>query len=311
MTGMNEDLLHLQLKLREARLPYALATVVEVLGSSAAKTASKALLDAAGKVVAGWVGGGCAQSMVAQAALTCLQTGETRVIDIDLNDEVFGAGMPCGGRMRVYVEPVLPKPLLWLMGHGPIVENLCEFAHRLGFDVVVNDPQASPERLPAACRIIRDDTRYAQLCPAAGDFVVIATHHKGDYDSLTRTLNSEARYIALVASRRRARLVLNRLAREGFGKADLARVRAPAGLDIGAKSPAEIALSIAAEMVLMYRGGGGGVLSEKPARDRTAPRLQNEARVPGQSLPSSDPSGHLLPGGEGMRSELQSSQDPG
>jgi len=262
---MNEDLLHLQLQLREARLPCALATVVEVLGSSAAKTASKALLDASGKVVAGWVGGGCAQSMVAQTALICLQTGETCVIDIDLNDEVFGAGMPCGGRMRVYVEPVLPNPMLWLMGHGPIVENLCEFAHRLDFDVVVNDPQALSERLPAALRIIRDDSRYELLRPAAGDYVVIATHHRGDYESLTRALNSEARYIALIASRKRARLVLNRLGREGFGEADLARVRSPAGLDIGAKSPAEIALSIAGEMVLMRRGGEGGPLSEKPA----------------------------------------------
>jgi xanthine dehydrogenase accessory factor len=267
---MSEDLLHLQLELRTARRPYALATVVEVLGSSAAKTASKALLDATGKVIAGWVGGGCAQSMVSETALTCLQTGETRVIDIDLNDEVFGAGMPCGGRMRVYVEPVLPKPTLWLMGHGPIVESLCEFAQRLDFDVVVDDPQALSEHFPAARRIIRDDSRYEQLLPAAGDFVVIGTHHRGDYASLTRALNSQARYIALVASRRRAGLVLNRLGREGFAQAELARVRAPAGLDIGAKMPAEIALSIAGEMVLMRRGGGGGVLSEKQVSEDMA-----------------------------------------
>jgi xanthine dehydrogenase accessory factor len=205
---------------------------------------------------------------VSRTALECLDTGEPRVIEIDLNDEIFGAGMPCGGSMRVYVEPILPKPLLWLMGHGRIVESLCEFAHRLGFEVVVNDPQATAERFPAALRVISDDSRYQQLQPRAGDFVVIATHHKGDYDSLTRALQSEALYIALVSSRKRAKLVLERLRQEGVPEIRLARVRAPAGLDLGAKLPEEIALSIVSEMVLVRRGGRGEPLSKTlPAAD--------------------------------------------
>jgi len=256
------EILDLQFELRTARRPYVIATVIEILGSSSAKPAAKALIDLSGKVIAGWVGGGCAQSMVSNAALECLETGEPCVIEIDLNDEVFGAGMPCGGSMRVYVEPVLPKPLLWLMGHGLIVESLCEFAHRLGFEIVVNDPQATAERFPAAHRIISDDCRYQQLQPQLGDFVVIATHHKGDYDSLTRALQSEALYIALVSSRKRANLVLARLAREGFPDYGLAKVRAPAGLDLGAKLPEEIALSIVSEMVLVRRGGRGEPLSQ-------------------------------------------------
>ncbi|WP_036248249.1 XdhC family protein [Methylobacter sp. BBA5.1] len=265
---MSRDLLNLQLELHEARRPYALATVVEILGSSSAKPASKALIDLSGKVIAGWVGGGCAQSMVSSAALECLDTGAPRVIEIDLNDEVFGAGMPCGGSMRVYVEPVLPKPLLWLMGHGRIVESLCEFAQRLGFDVIVNDPQATVERFPTALRVISDDSRYQQLQPQTGDFVVIATHHKGDYDSLTRALQSEALYISLVASRKRANLVLERLRQEGCPETRLARVRAPAGLNLGAKLPEEIALSIVSEMVLVRRGGCGEPLSKTlPATD--------------------------------------------
>ena len=260
---MIRDILGLQLELRQARRPYALATVVEILGSSSAKPAAKALIDLSGKIVAGWVGGGCAQSMVSNAALKCLETGEPRVIEIDLNDEVFGAGMPCGGSMRVYVEPILPKLLLWLMGHGRIVESLCEFAYLLGFEVVVNDTQATAERFPYAHRIISDDCRYQQLQPQPGDFVVIATHHKGDYDSLTRALQSEALYIALVSSRQRANLVLARLAQEGFHESRLAKVHAPAGLDLGAKLPEEIALSIASEMVLVRRGGHGEPLSNR------------------------------------------------
>ncbi|MGZ8158983.1 MAG: XdhC family protein [Methylobacter sp.] len=262
---MIRDILDIQHELREARRPYVLATVIEILGSSSAKPAAKALIDASGKVIVGWVGGGCAQSMVSEAALKGLKTGEPCVIEIDLNDEVFGAGMPCGGNMRVYVEPVLPKPLLWLMGHGRIVESLCEFAQRLGFEVVVNDPQATAERFPTARRIINDDCRYQQLQPQAGDFVVIATHHKGDYDSITRALQSEALYIALVSSQKRAKLVLGRLRQEGFPDAGLARVHAPAGLDLGAKLPEEIALSIISEMVLIRRGGQGLPLSKRIA----------------------------------------------
>ncbi len=260
---MLDDLLDLQLKLRQARLPYILATVIEIIDSSSAKPAAKALFDRSGKLMSGWVGGGCAQSMVSKTALDCLVRGEPQVIEIDLNDEVFGAGMPCGGSMRVFVEPVLPKPLLWLLGNGRIVESLCEFAHNLGFEVVVNDRQATLERFPNASSIINDDIRYQQLEPQAGDFVVIATHHKGDYDSLTRALPSEAAYIALISSQKRAKLILKRLRQDGFAETELVKLRAPAGLDLGAKLPEEIALSIVSEMVLVRRGGHGGPLSDK------------------------------------------------
>jgi xanthine dehydrogenase accessory factor len=207
--------------------------------------------------------------MVAEAALACLDSGEPRVIDIDLTDEVFGAGMPCGGTMRVYVEPVLPKPFAWLVGQGLILECLCDFAHRLGFDAVVTDSNASPEQFPRAYRVVRDDRRYLLLQPGRGDFVVVATHHKGDHAALARALNSEAAYVALVSSRKRAALVLQRLKREGFGDEVLARVRAPAGLDLGAKLPEEIALAIAAEMVLVRRGGKGQPMRELPRETAT------------------------------------------
>jgi xanthine dehydrogenase accessory factor len=268
------NILQRQLELQQTRQPYVLATVVEILGSSSAKPAAKALIDRSGLVIAGWIGGGCAQAMVAQTALKCLDSGEPCVIDIDLTDEIFGAGMPCGGSMRVYVEPFLPKPQLWLMGHGRIVENLCEFSQRLGFDVIVNDPQAKPEQFPAASRLIEDDSRYRQLAPQPGDYVVIATHHKGDYDALTQALNSQAGYIAMVASRKRAQLVLQRLRQEGCSDEVLARIRAPAGLDLAAKLPEEIALSIAAEMIMLRRGGRGGCLSSSlPAAESSPPTL--------------------------------------
>lgn len=255
------DLLALQIQLQQTRRPYALATVVEIIGSSSAKPAAKALIGKDGQLLAGWIGGGCAQSMVSKTALECLASAEPRIIEIDLTDEIFGAGMPCGGHMRVYVEPIIPKPQLWLLGHGRIVETLCEFAARLGFEVIVNDPQADAAHFPAAVRIIADDSRYQQLLPQNGDFVVIATHHKGDYDALSQVLQSDAAYIALVSSRKRAQLVNKRLADSGFAQASLNRIRAPAGLGLGGKQPEEIALAIASEMVMLRRGGHAQPLS--------------------------------------------------
>lgn len=252
---MNGELIQLLQRFSDERTPYVLATVVEVLGSSSAPPASRGVFDSRGKLVLGWIGGGCAQSIVAHAALDSLGDGKTRMIDIDLNDEIFGAGMPCGGHMRVFVEPVLPNPRLWLLGRGTLVQHICELASRMDFDVLVDDAEATAESLPGATCVINDDQQYQQLAPQAGDFVVIATHHKGDYEALRRILHAEAAYIGLVASRRRAALVLERLRGEGFSRECLARIQAPAGLSIGSQTPQEIALSIVAEMVSLRRLG--------------------------------------------------------
>jgi len=221
---MNGELIRLLQRFAEERTPYVLATVVEVLGSSSAPPASRAVFDSRGKLVLGWIGGGCAQSIVAHAALDSLADGKTRMIDIDLNDEIFGAGMPCGGHMRVFVEPVIPNPRLWLLGRGTLVQHICELASRMDFDVLVNDAEATADSLPGASCVINDDQQYKKLAPQAGDFVVIATHHKGDYEALRRILHAEPIYIGLVASRRRASLVLERLRGEGFSQECLARI---------------------------------------------------------------------------------------
>ena len=232
------------------------------------------MIDHEGRVVAGWVGGGCAESGTCEKALECIGSGETAVLDIDLDDEMLGAGMPCGGSMRVYIEPVLPRPCLWLMGHGRVAESLCIFADLLGFEVVVNDPGVDWERYPGASRLITDDLDYEQLTPAAGDYVVIATQHKGDHESMKRALASEAGYIALIASRKRSGLVLEYLREEGFSEDDIVRVMAPSGLDLGARTPEEIALCVISEIVLTRRGGSGMRMREKLAQE-----LQQKRRL--------------------------------
>jgi xanthine dehydrogenase accessory factor len=249
--------------LQSAGDPFAIATVVETRGSVSAKTASKAVIDSEGRVVAGWVGGGCAESSTCEQALTCISQNETAMLDIDLDDEILGAGMPCGGSMRVYIEPVLPKPGLWIMGHGRVAESLCIIGDLMGLRVIVNDPAVDWEKYPQASRLITDDLDYAQLQPGPDDYVVIATQHKGDHESISRALRSEARYIALIASRKRSRLVLDYLTRQGFSDEDIQRVVTPSGIDLAPRSPEEIALCIISEIVMLRRGGSGRLMRDR------------------------------------------------
>jgi len=127
---------------------------------------------------------------------------------------------------------------------GPLEgEDLGQHSAVVGLDVVVNDPLVDRQRYPTASRLITDDLDYSQLNPGPDDFVVIATQHKGDHLSMKRAMASGVRYIALIASRKRSRLVIDYLRREGATEADLDRVMAPSGLDLGARTPEEIALS--------------------------------------------------------------------
>ena len=248
--------------LQTAGETFAIATVVETRGSVSAKTGSKAVIDSEGRVVAGWVGGGCAESSACEQALTCISRHETAVLDIDLDDEILGAGMPCGGSMRVYVEPVLPKPALWIMGHGRVAESLCIIGDLVGLQVIVNDPAVDWDKYPQASRLITDDLDYAMLQPRPDDYVVIATQHKGDHESIGRALASEAKYIALIASRKRSRLVLDYIKRQGFSEQDIQRVVTPSGIDLSPRSPEEIALCIISEIVMLRRGGSGRLMRD-------------------------------------------------
>ena len=259
---------------RRSGHPYAVATVIETVGSVSAKTGSKAVIDHTGRIVAGWVGGGCAESATCEQALACIQEGQTAVMEVDLDDEILGAGMPCGGHMRVYVEPMLPRPTLWIMGHGRVAESLCALAVLVDLDVVVNDPLVTPDRYPDALCLVTDDPDYRELRPEAGDFVVIATQHRGDHESMLRALESDAGYIALIASRKRAGLVLDYLRMEGADEAALERVMAPCGLDLGAMTPEEIALCVISEVVLERRGGSGMRMRDKLRAEQGLPALR-------------------------------------
>lgn len=243
-------------RFKAQRYPVALAIVISVKGSTSARPGAKAIFNSQGGIMNGWVGGGCAESTVAHAAIECLQTGRAQIVDLDLDDEVLGTGMPCGGSMKVYVEPLLPAPILWILGHGRLAECICRLGALVGLDVVIDDSMADRKRFPEALRILsQDDADYEALQPRTDDYVVVATQHKGDHQSMRRALTSDVHYVALVASRKRTRLVLEFLRSAGLDRAVIDRVRAPAGIDLGAQTPEEVALSVVSEIVLLRRRG--------------------------------------------------------
>lgn len=273
------EVLSVTAELMAARQPFALSIVVEARGSTSARVGAKAVFDAEGAVLCGWVGGGCAESTIAHAVIESFETETSEIVDVDLDDEVLGAGMPCGGSMRVYVEPIVPRPMLWILGHGRVAECLCHLGALMSFDVTIDDTMASPGRYPDAARVVTDDPDYSALEPAPNDFVIIATQHRGDHESLKRLLSCDVGYIGLIASRKRTALVIDYLRAAGLDQPALNRIRAPAGIDIGARTAEEIALSVIGEAVLVRR-------------NRTALRARECA--PGDEI-SASPSGTQPP----------------
>jgi len=241
---------------------FCVATVVRTIGSTSAKAGSKMIIGKKGEVLYGWIGGGCAESSVIDEALKALKDGETRFLNLSMEDEITGTGMPCGGKMDVYIEPYLPNPKLLILGHGRIAETLCKLGKLMGFDVIVNDSLADESKFLDAKEVIKDDLNYDKIKVDEDTYVVILTMHKNDDKILKKVLGKGAKYIALVASKNRTKIVFKYLLEDGVSEEMLKEVNAPAGLDLEAKTPEEIALSIMAEIVMKRRGGTGRPLME-------------------------------------------------
>ena len=245
-----------------AEVPFAVATVIKITGSVSAKPGAKSIIDSNGQTVFGWVGGGCAEEAVREASLESMRDGQTRIVPLDLDDEILGVGMPCGGTMEVYVEPYMPHPELIIVGHGRIAEVLAQLAHTVHFSITVNDSVATRETYPMAERLITSDLDFSKMEIGPQTYVVVVTQHKGDQHSIKKALEGNGPYIGLVASTKRAKLVFKYLLDEGVAPEELKRVHSPAGLDFAGTTPEEIALSIVGEMVTVRRGGSGKSMME-------------------------------------------------
>jgi xanthine dehydrogenase accessory factor len=233
--------------------PFAIATVIRTLGATAAKPGAKALLDAEGTILQGWIGGGCVRSALAKATKRAMAEGTPQFISLhpqDLLDEkgitpgadVDGVsfarnGCPSKGSMDIFVELILPLPELLIFGDAPVAKSLSRLAGQFQWSITQGSPDASIEPLTEG------ETRM----------IVVATQGKNDLASLKIALQAEASFVAFVGSRRKFATLSEKLISEGVSQAALSRVQAPAGLAIGAVTPDEIALSILAQLTEVRR----------------------------------------------------------
>jgi xanthine dehydrogenase accessory factor len=250
-----EDLVRLR---REGRR-CALATIVDAHGSVPGFAAAKLLVRDDGSTT-GTIGGGSVEAAVRDAGIEVLQTEKSRRMSFDLGSDIaVENGLICGGRLEVFIEPVLPTPRACIFGAGHISLELCKVLAIAGFSPVVVDHRpelATRDRFPDASDVHPGE--YEDILPTlkinSEDFLVIVTAgHQEDLRVLRMALPSPARYIAMIGSKRKVAALTRGLADEGVLPQSADRVFAPMGLDIGAVSPGEIAVSVAAEMIALRR----------------------------------------------------------
>ncbi len=246
--------------IRRAGRSCALATVVGARGSTPSYEGAKLLVREDGSVE-GTVGGGCVEAQVLAAARAVIGTGKPQRLSFELSqDAVSNDGLLCGGELEVFVEPIIPQPRALIFGGGHISLSLSRIAAIAGFaTVVVDDRQsfASRERFPEAEAV--HAAPYEEIFPALAinesAYIIIVTRgHKDDLRVLRLAAASPARYIAMVGSRKKVAEALGELVKEGIAREAFGRIYAPMGLDIGAITPAEIAVSVVAEMIALRRG---------------------------------------------------------
>ena len=243
----------------------AVATIVNVRGSIPSFKTAKMLVRDDGSI-AGTIGGGCVEAEVWQAAREVMASEKPRTLSFDLNqDPKYDTGLVCGGTLEIFVEPILPPALLYIFGAGHVARGLCQIAATAGFDVMVTDDRSSyatPERFPAAGEVHALDFEDAmrKLDPNESSYIVIVTRgHRDDLRILRWAVQTPARYVGMIGSKRKVIGIFKTLREEGLPAHLFDRVHAPIGLDIGASTPEEIAVAITAELIAVRRHAGAAL----------------------------------------------------
>lgn len=246
-------------KLRREGRRGAVATIVTVRGSIPSFKTAKMLVRDDGSIV-GTIGGGCVEADVWRAAREVMEEERPRTLSFDLNqDPKYDTGLLCGGTLEIFVEPILPPALLYIFGAGHVATSLYETARNAGFDVTVIDDRgayANRERFPEAREVIAEDFDQAmsRLTPSEAAYIVIVTRgHRDDMRVLRWAVQTKARYVGMIGSKRKTISIFRELQKEGLPAGLFDRVHAPIGLDIGAVTPEEIAISITAELIAVRR----------------------------------------------------------
>ena len=262
----HKDLFQTIAQLESDEIPFAIASVFEVHGSSSGKVGDKAIFDERGKRIIGYIGGGCIENRVAATAKESLIDGLPKTIEIDLDSDEMGMGIPCGGYMSVIVEPQMLNKTLLIRGMGGLTEILCEMASMLKFKVIVQTSEEEKERYPSAAEIIVDNLEIEEI-DFPVDYFILATHHRNDDRVSLEALKKGIPYVGVVASTKKTGIILEYLRKNGATEKELAHFFSPTGLELNAKTPEQIALSILSEMVMLENGGTGNQKKTTPKID--------------------------------------------
>ena len=267
--GAHVEVMELVAQMKAAEQAFVLATVVRTVSVTAAKAGAKAIIRPDGTIVAGWIGGGCTKGAVLRAAREALADGAPRMVSVQPENLLAELGVkpgesregvrfasnmcPSKGTIDIFVEPVLPHPSLVILGASPVALSLATQARPLGYHVTLAAPDANLVAPPEVDNLV-NCFEFSELHEAKR-FVVVSTQGKGDEAALRAALATKAAYHAFVGSRRKMAALREKLIAEGVDAASIGRVKAPAGLDLGAITPEEIAMSILAEITLERRKG--------------------------------------------------------
>lgn len=266
-TGRKADIHEQVAELKNAGEAFVLATVVRTVAATAAKAGAKAIIRADGTIMEGWIGGGCARGAVLKAARDAIADGEPRLVSVQPEDMLAELGVapgtemegvrfarnmcPSKGTMDVFIEPVLPPPGIVILGASPVAVALAEIAPRFGYHVTVCAP--GEDQGAFAVADARIDGFMLETAVSADKYIVVSTQGRGDEAALRAALSVSSAHVAFVGSRAKAEALALKLAGKGVDDARMAALKAPAGLDIGAITPDEIALSILAEITQLRR----------------------------------------------------------
>jgi len=230
-----------------------------VRGSIPSFKTAKMLVRDDGSIL-GTIGGGCVEAEVWQAAREVMEAEKPRTVTFDLNnDPKYDTGLVCGGTLEIFIEPILPPAELYIFGAGHVATSLYRVARIVGFDVTIVDDRetyANRERFPEAQQVLAEDfdAAMAKLTPSESSYIVIVTRgHRDDMRVLRWAVQTPARYVGMIGSKRKTATIFKELRFEGLAAGLLERVHAPVGLDIGALTPEEIAVSIMAELIAKRR----------------------------------------------------------
>jgi xanthine dehydrogenase accessory factor len=255
-----KDVLDAALRAVENGEPAALVTVVATEGSTPQKAGAKMVVYPDGRIV-GTIGGGCIEAEMTWRARQVIETRKSQLASYELTPDQAGEdGLVCGGRMQVFLEPLEGVPTLCLFGAGHVAQPLARMAKGVGFRVEVVDDRvkfANRERFPGADLVLVEDfaEAAAKMTLGRNSYAVVVTRgHRSDADALQACLGKGLRFVGLLASRPKVVHVFTDLEERGVPGEELAKVHSPLGVEIGAATPEEIAVSVLAEMIAVRRG---------------------------------------------------------